>query len=102
MIVRLFTLMVLGMIGYFTLKTMFASPDKPLRKPQKREFEEEGSGEKGMNASVSRDMSQDPVCHTYVEEDSALYVVHEGRKVYFCSPACRDRFLASHSSPEES
>lgn len=42
----------------------------------------------------SEDMVLDPQCQTYVTKDEA-YRVKSGEKVYyFCSPECRERYLA--------
>jgi P-type Cu+ transporter len=39
-------------------------------------------------------MAIDPICGMEVDEKTALKVEHEGKKYYFCSPGCRDKFLA--------
>ncbi len=50
-------------------------------------------------------MAIDPICGMEVDDRTALSAEHEGNTCYFCSPACRDRFLsekgASTSSPDE-
>jgi Cu+-exporting ATPase len=38
-------------------------------------------------------MPIDPICGMEVDERTALSVEHEGKKYYFCSPGCRERFL---------
>ena len=39
-------------------------------------------------------MARDPVCGTYVVPDHALSVPEGSRRIYFCSPECRDRYRA--------
>ena len=39
------------------------------------------------------DMVQDPVCGTYVDTASALFLTHQDNQFWFCSEACRDKFL---------
>lgn len=39
-------------------------------------------------------MAIDPICGMEVDEKTALRVEHEGKTYYFCSPGCRDKFLA--------
>ncbi len=39
-------------------------------------------------------MSTDPICGMVVDEKTALSAEHEGKTYYFCSPGCRDKFLA--------
>jgi YHS domain-containing protein len=41
-------------------------------------------------------MVRDPVCGMYVTADHAMSIVHGGRRVYFCSPACRRKFTEGH------
>ena len=40
------------------------------------------------------EMKKDPVCGTYVPVSQALTVNSGGQTHYFCSPACRDKFLS--------
>lgn len=39
-------------------------------------------------------MAIDLICGMEVDEKTALSVEHEGKTYYFCSPGCRDKFLA--------
>ena len=39
-------------------------------------------------------MEKDPVCGTYVVPDHAVSASIGGRKMFFCSEACRDKFRA--------
>src|SRR4030042_2591394 len=39
-------------------------------------------------------MAIDQICGMEVDEKTALSVEHEGKTYYFCSPGCRDKFLA--------
>ncbi len=39
-------------------------------------------------------MATDPICGMEVDEKTALSAEHEGKTYYFCSPGCRDKFLA--------
>ena len=44
---------------------------------------------------IQDEMVQDPVCGTYVPKRMALTVNRPGEgQTFFCSPACRDTFLA--------
>ncbi len=38
-------------------------------------------------------MNKDPVCGMEVDESSAISAEHQGRKYYFCSVHCREKFL---------
>ncbi len=46
-------------------------------------------------------MAIDPVCHMEVDESTALSGVKEGKKYYFCSPGCKEKFLGAEISPED-
>jgi YHS domain-containing protein len=39
-------------------------------------------------------LRQDPVCGTYVAIDSSLKTIKNGEVIHFCSPECRDKYLA--------
>jgi len=39
-------------------------------------------------------MVRDPVCGTFVVPEHALSIADRHERVYFCSPACRDRYRA--------
>jgi putative ABC transport system ATP-binding protein len=40
-------------------------------------------------------MATDPVCEMSVETGDGLHVEHDGAVFWFCSPYCRDEFVAS-------
>jgi YHS domain-containing protein len=39
-------------------------------------------------------MTRDPVCGTFILPDHALSIADGRGRVYFCSEACRDKYLA--------
>ena len=39
-------------------------------------------------------MAIDPICGMEVDEKTALRLEYEGKTYYFCSPGCRNKFLA--------
>ncbi len=46
-------------------------------------------------AEASATLEMDPVCQMAVRADAhAIQAVHEGHTYYFCSPGCRERFVA--------
>jgi len=42
-----------------------------------------------------KELKQDPVCGTYVPEDTAVTLTVDGRVTHFCSEQCRSRYRAS-------
>ncbi len=51
----------------------------------------------GVRKAPLNEMVQDPICGTYIVKEEALSVrTLEGTR-YFCSHACKDKFLDQHS-----
>ena len=40
-------------------------------------------------------MVKDESCNTYLPKDDAIKELHEGKEYFFCSDACRQKFLES-------
>lgn len=77
---RLFVLLLIFLLARSLLRTLFA----------------------GMRSAVSRpattpagQLKKDPVCGTYVPAATSLHEKVKGELVYFCSPECRKKFLAT-------
>jgi YHS domain-containing protein len=51
----------------------------------------------GFRRQVTGRMVRDRVCQTFLPEDRALKLASGSEVHYFCSPACRERFLASRT-----
>ena len=84
---RIIELLAFLMLVYFTVKSWLKGPaaapgaqERPTA-AAKRDYQDAG------------EMKQDPVCGTYVEAESALFIIHEEKRVWFCSEGCRDKFL---------
>jgi YHS domain-containing protein len=45
--------------------------------------------------SPGGELRKDPVCGTYVSADTSVTRRINGQTVYFCSPACRDKYRAA-------
>lgn len=45
--------------------------------------------------SPGGELKKDPVCGTYVSADTSVTRRIDGQTVYFCSPACRDKYRAA-------
>jgi P-type Cu+ transporter len=48
-------------------------------------------------------MMRDPICGMTVDEATSLHAERDGQTFYFCSPHCREKFLAGPEAakPEE-
>ena len=67
--------LILGYIGYRIIKGFLASREYSAAEPIK-----------------GTETFQDPVCGVYVSADDATVGRLEGKKVYFCSMACLDKY----------
>ncbi|HUO32535.1 MAG TPA: hypothetical protein VMU80_25205 [Bryobacteraceae bacterium] len=47
------------------------------------------------HVSPGGELKKDPVCGTYVSEDTAVTKRINGQTVHFCSAACRDKYRAA-------
>jgi uncharacterized protein len=45
------------------------------------------------------EMVQDPICGTYVPSGQAITLAQEKETLYFCSNACREKFLQQQTVP---
>jgi uncharacterized protein len=69
-------------LGYWVFKK-WALPEKPSKTPP----EELASPE------VDDVMVKDPFCQTYLAKKQGIERVINGKTYYFCSTACRDKYL---------
>ena len=60
-----------------------SQPSRPSRPPPR------------VDVPLSGELKRDPVCGTFTAVQSSAQETIEGEKVYFCSGACRDKYLAS-------
>ena len=44
---------------------------------------------------LTGELKKDPVCGTYTAAASSIQQTIRGQTVYFCSPQCRDKYVAS-------
>lgn len=84
-------LVAVGYIFYRALKSMMIDARTP---PE----EENNRGP----AEVDDVLVQDPVCKTYVAQRSAVPLRRGAEVLYFCSEACRDRFIQSRPGDGQS
>ena len=82
---RIILILVLVMIVYFTVKSMFKAPKAPAPKMRK-------SPSKEPDLSDGSDMQKDPVCGTYVDPGEAVKMKTQGNTYFFCSEECREKF----------
>ena len=47
------------------------------------------------NVPLTGELKKDPVCGTYTAAATSIQQTIRGETVYFCSPQCRDKYVAS-------
>lgn len=80
MLVRLLLWLIVGFLAY----TVFQMIKQAFLRPPGPPPEKSARGE---------EMVQDPECKTYVPRSDAVKAQHKGKNHYFCSHACRDKYL---------
>ncbi|HXH08503.1 MAG TPA: hypothetical protein VNP04_01830 [Alphaproteobacteria bacterium] len=55
------------------------------------------AADRRMDATVTEEMVQDPLCRTYLPRSQAIRRRIRGQEHFFCSPGCVDKFLALRS-----
>ena len=81
---RLLWILILVGIVYWLAKRAFS--------PGRRKVA--GSEEAG------EEMVQDPVCGCYLPKSQALYLSSKGKKIYFCSEGCFQKYKSSNALPK--
>ncbi|MGD2272737.1 MAG: hypothetical protein PVI06_20235 [Desulfobacterales bacterium] len=51
----------------------------------------------GAAGEIDDIMVKDPYCEVYFPKRKGLHLKIDGEDLYFCSPACRDKFIESRS-----
>jgi len=68
------------------LKSVFASLNSSVaQRPERPRAPEPTGGE----------LKKDPVCGTFVSVDASVKKKIHGQTLHFCSPACRDKYIAA-------
>ena len=88
--IRFVILAVVAYVFYRALKSwMFAAPDSDKSVADK-------------NAGRIDDvMIKDPFCETYFPQRNAVHLQVDGEDLYFCSIACKNKYVASQSEDKE-
>lgn len=84
--VKFLILLVVGYLLYRSMKNwMF--PDSGQKKNVSSRADEQ----------IDDVMIKDPFCEAYFPQRNAVNLTFNGNVYYFCSKACRDKFVARHS-----
>ncbi len=75
---------VVPVLIFFLLRKLLRGVFEGLKRPVPKSREVHAGGT----------LHKDPICGTYVSSDSGVVQTIKGQAVYFCSPECRDKYLA--------
>lgn len=85
---RLIALLVLAYVAYRVVRTWVLGRSAP------RQVKTRTGGR------IDDVMLKDPQCGAYFARRDGVPLNYEGRELLFCSPECRERFLAANKPPE--
>jgi uncharacterized protein len=57
-------------------------------------------GREDRSAGAEEEMFQDPVCGCYIPKNQSFSVSYRGKKLFFCSKECFQKYQASDSLPK--
>ncbi len=66
-----------------------------LISPRQQQQGTAGNVPSGAEVPLSGELKRDPVCGTYTSAATSLKQIVGKETVYFCSPKCRDKYVAS-------
>ena len=55
------------------------------------------TGAEGMSRDIDDIMVKDPYCEAYFHKRNGVSLKLDNSELFFCSPECRDKFIADHS-----
>jgi len=80
---KLLILVLIGYLAYRSLKSWI------LNSSQQNTMQGNSAAE------IDDDMVKDPYCGVYFAKRDGVLLRQQGQDIYFCSEACRDKFLSS-------
>jgi YHS domain-containing protein len=83
--IKLILFLLIGYVALKSLKTIFGSGAQTRM----------AGGRGRASAQIDDLMVQDLNCQTYIPKRDAVLVEQGGQTYYFCSPECRDAYLAN-------
>ena len=88
--IKFIILAVVGYVFYRALKSwMFPDPNAPKTVADKR------------IGKIDDVMIKDPFCEAYFPRRNAVHLNYGGKDLYFCSAACKDKYVTAQSEDEE-
>lgn len=80
---------------------MFYNPNKTVKKPQDQVLDEDGSNDPAYESEqkvkvYQPEMVKDLECGEYIDKSKAYIAVVDGKRYYFCSWDCRQKFIEAN------
>jgi len=90
-------LVILALLLYIAWRLVRSLIRDTITKKAKELHQKEADAE---NARVQDTLMEDPVCHTLIPQHQAICLRHNGKKYYFCSDSCCDKFTGEPGGKE--
>jgi YHS domain-containing protein len=84
--IKLLIIVAVGYLFYRSIRSWMFRDSSPLKK---------GSGKTA--GEIDDVMIKDPFCQAYFPRRNAVHLSFHGSDLYFCSKACRDKYIAQQS-----
>ena len=84
--IKLLIIVAVGYLFYRSIRSWMLRDSTPRKK---------GSGKTA--GEIDDVMIKDPFCQAYFPRRNAVHLSFHGRDLYFCSEACRDKYIAQQS-----
>lgn len=84
--IKFLILFAVGYLLYRSMKNWMFPDERP-----KKSVSDQADGQ------IDDVMIKDPICETYFPRRQAVHLKMNGNEFYFCSKACRDKYIARHS-----
>ena len=81
---RLIIYLVIFAVVYWVVKRALFPPKRKVTQPKE----------------TAEELVQDPVCQCYVPKSQSYAISFRGKKLFFCSEECYNKYMASHGLPK--
>jgi YHS domain-containing protein len=81
---RLVIYLIILAVVYWVIKRALFPPKRKMTPPKE----------------TAEELVQDPVCQCYIPKSQSYALSFRGKKLFFCSEECYNKYMASHGLPK--
>jgi len=81
---RLVIYLIILAVAYWVIKRALFPPKNKMTQPKE----------------TAEELVQDPVCQCYIPKSQSYTLSFRGKKLFFCSEQCYNKYMASHGLPK--